>query len=392
MPEAAPPIASLSGLRPRPTGEPSSSKRSAVPSTWRVRPICAACKAGLTTATARSPAPQSMPFPCRPTWLAPTMCVWDNVTFNVQLDQSTYSAYDAAGRLTWQVDGTQAVTGFAYDGTGRSVRGDPVRQSHHPGPPLRGVLGQADIAARVTAAVGADRITVLRTTARGDAPSRSTRLGGVTRTVYDASAISLKSSATREPSRRREWPRLTTDAALQGAVAAGTGADRIHALCSTIRPTAKSSPSMRRAARPNPTYDALGQAIRTRQYARAINVAGLNTTASASDIRTRITEDAAYDRVSQQVFNGGGQKIYSVDPLGFVSRPITTAWGRCARPSNKRCPSPRPRPTRAAAVTAAVVVIPRTVQELVARCGRPGAVQRRRHGLHRELDLRRPGQ
>ncbi|MGJ7583613.1 hypothetical protein ACSFA3_26010, partial [Variovorax sp. RHLX14] len=73
--------------------------------------------------------------------------LWGAVTFDTQLDQSTYMAYDAAGRLAWQVDGTQAVTGFAYDGTGRLARQVQYANRITLGSPYA-VYGQSDIASR----------------------------------------------------------------------------------------------------------------------------------------------------------------------------------------------------------------------------------------------------
>ncbi|QGW82230.1 Ig-like domain repeat protein [Variovorax paradoxus] len=218
------------------------------------------------------------------------------------------NVYDPAGRLAWQADGTGAVTGFAYDGTGRLVR-----QVQYATPVSASALPSSAVAS------GTDRITAFAHDGAGRRTFTVDALGGVSRTVYDAFGNVTQQIGYANPIAAPTAATTYTDAALQGAVSANAGADRIQRFAYDQANRQVFAVDAQGAVTES-IYDGLGQVVQSRGHAQALNTAGLSTTASVSDIRSRTALDAANDRVSSHVFNAGGQEIYSVDPLGFVSK------------------------------------------------------------------------
>ncbi|WP_440534032.1 Ig-like domain repeat protein [Variovorax sp. YR566] len=256
------------------------------------------------------------------------------------------NVYDTAGRLAWQADGTGAVTGMTYDGTGRLVR-----QVQYATPVSASVLPSSAVASST------DRITVFAHDGAGRRTFTVDALGSVTRAVYDAfgnvtqqigyaNAVAAPGAAT-----------TYTDAALQGTVSADAAADRIQRFAYD-QANRQVFAVDAQGGTTESGYDGLGQLVQSHEYAQAINVAGLSSTASASDIRARTVLDAINDRVSRQVFDAGGWKIYGIDPMGFVTRADYDGLGQVRSTTQYALSIPSGTANTAAAIAAAVVVSP----------------------------------
>ncbi|WP_445286901.1 Ig-like domain repeat protein [Variovorax atrisoli] len=218
------------------------------------------------------------------------------------------NVYDAAGRLTWQADGTGAVTGSTYDGTGRLVR-----QVQYATPVVASALPSSAVAS------GTDRITVFAHDGAGRRTFTVDTLGGVTRTVYDAFGNVTQQVGYANPVAAPGVATAYTEAALQVAVSANAGADRIQRFAYDQANRQVFSVDALGGTTES-TYDGLGQMVQSRRYAKAIDTSGLSPVASAGDIRARTAADATNDRISRQVFDAAGRAVYGLDAMGFVTR------------------------------------------------------------------------
>jgi YD repeat-containing protein len=288
--------------------------------------------------------------------------VFGNLSVAPGIDQAQYMVYDAAGRLSWSVDGTGAVARNSYDGTGRVVRTIQYAQTVDVlgfGGSSNGYaipqLSDGALQSLLRPDAAADRITAFAHDGAGRRTFTVDALGGVSRTIYDAFGNVTQKIGYANPIAAPSTATTYTYAALQGSVSANAGADRILRFAydqSNRQVFAVDA----QGGSTESVYDGLGQEVQTRRYAQAISTAGLSTTASVSDIRSRIAVDAANDRVSRQVFNAGGQKIYSIDSLGFVSKTDYDGLGQVSGTTQYALSIPSTTPNTGAAIAAAVVI------------------------------------
>jgi|GEM_PF-1052426 len=261
-------------------------------------------------------------------------------------DQTTRMAYDAAGRLSYQVDGTGAVTGFTYDGTGSLVR--QVQYANR--------IANAALPNSV-ASSGTDRITGYAHDSVGRRTFTVDALGGVTRAIYDIFGNVTQQIGYANPIAVPGATTTYTDTALQGAVTANATSDRIQRFAYDLTNRQVFAVDAQGATTES-VYDGLGQTTESRQYAKAISATGLSTTASVSDIRSRLTTDAANDRISRQVFDAAGRMVYGVDSLGFVTKTNYDGLNQVKGTLQYALSIPLGTANTAAAIAAAVVLSP----------------------------------
>ncbi|WPH13372.1 LysM peptidoglycan-binding domain-containing protein [Variovorax paradoxus] len=232
------------------------------------------------------------------------------------LDRNLRTIYDRANRAIWTADGAGGVVRHAYDGSGNVVRQIAYAAT----------IGTA--AAPDSIVAGAlDRVTVMAYDGAGRRTYTVDALGGVSRTVYDASGnVSQRigyDNAIAAPGATTAW----SDADLAALVTANPAADRIQRYAwdaanrMVFAVDALGGVSESR-------YDGVGREIGTTRYARAIDASGLGAGASVADVRARLVPDASADRVAQRVFDAAGRQTYSIDASGYVSQSRYDALGR----------------------------------------------------------------
>jgi len=255
-------------------------------------------------------------------------------------DRTNYFVYDAAGRLTYSVDAEGGVTKNSYDGVGRLIQTlqtaneirefpDAARWGWQEEMTVDRTLGGAGykllrlsaamIEARLRLDASADRVTVMAYDGAGRRTFAIDAMGGVIHNAYDAFGnLTLQVGFAN----RIAAPVSGSDFKLATGVLAKVKkaeADRISRFAYDQAQRRVFSVDALGAAIET-SYDGIGQAIKTRSYARAIDTTGLGNVASPGALRSRITPDSAADRVSRQIFDASGRVVYRVDALGYVSK------------------------------------------------------------------------
>jgi len=288
-----------------------------------------------------------------------------NLTVAPGLDQTRYNVYDAAGRLTWSVDGVGAVTRNDYDGTGRVVRTTQYANAVDVlgfGGAWNGYqipqLSDSALQALLRPDAAVDRTTLMAHDGAGRATFAVDALGGVSRTVYDAFGNVTQRIGYAKPiaaPQADQADRAYTDEQLKAIVAttADATADRIQRIAYDQANRQVFVVDAVGAAT-EIVYDAIGQVTETRQYARVIETSGLSATAAPADIGARIAADAANDRISRQTYDAAGRAQYSVDPLGYVTLASYDGLGQVLATTQYALAIPATTANTAAAVAAAV--------------------------------------
>ncbi|MDQ0014937.1 YD repeat-containing protein, partial [Variovorax boronicumulans] len=293
--------------------------------------------------------------------------VFGNLSVAPGIDQAKYMVYDAAGRLSWSVDGTGAVTRNSYDGTGRVVRTVQYAQTVDVLGFRDGVINGYAIPQLTDSAlqgllrpdVSVDRITAFAHDGAGRRTFTVDALGSVTRAAHDAFGNVTQQVGYDTRIAPPSAASVYTDADLQTRTnaTANAGTDRVQRFAYD-QANRQVFAVDAQGGTTESIYDGLGQEVQTRRYARAIDVAGLSTTASAADIRARTAVDTVNDRVTLQVFNGGGQKIYGVDPMGFVSKTDYDGLGQVRGTTQYALSIPTNTANTAKAIADAIVTSP----------------------------------
>ncbi|MDN8618028.1 Ig-like domain repeat protein [Variovorax ginsengisoli] len=259
--------------------------------------------------------------------------VFAYLVYRPEVDQVQSMVYDAAGRLSWSVDGTGAVARTDYDGTGRAVRAVQyanmldvysfAQQENGYFPPL----SEADVLSRLQPDAATDRITVFAHDSAGRRTFTVDALGGVSRSVFDAFGNETQKIAYSNPLTPPDEATSYQDGQLRNLVVASAANDRIEhfgfdqaqRLVLTIDALGAATERL---------YDGLGLVTETREYARTAGTFGLSSTASANELRARLVQDPSNDRVTRQAFDAAGQSVYTIDPLGYASRNDYDTFGR----------------------------------------------------------------
>ncbi|RIX79080.1 putative adhesin [Acidovorax cavernicola] len=219
--------------------------------------------------------------------------------------------YDRANRLTWRADGVGAVTQLAYDKNGNVLKTIQYATA---------ISGSAGLS--TVPATAGDRITDFVY----DKANRQTftidALGALTETVYDKNGNVTTRYAYAKPVAVPTTTSKLTEAQVKTArVYDYAGADRVtraaydaaNRLVLAVDAT---------GAMVETSYDAAGNAIKTVSYAKPIVLTSLQTnfTANEATLRALLTVDSTNDRTVKRAYDGANRLVYTVDPMGFVSK------------------------------------------------------------------------
>lgn len=240
---------------------------------------------------------------------AAALAAWDGHTAPAPVadlahDQRVRNVYDAAGRLTWSVDGIGAVSKTEYDANGNVTRriqyASPVAEGSDPS----GVASSPS-----------DRITISLYDASNRQTWRVDALGAVTRLQYDGNGqvVDQRSYANTVN------PGDAASAALLASALAGK-ADDAHDV--RIRNVYDAAGRLTwqadgAGAVTGSTYDGTGRLVRQVQYATPVAAGALPSSAVASGT----------DRITVFAHDGAGRRTFTVDALGGVTRTVYDAFG-----------------------------------------------------------------
>lgn len=246
-------------------------------------------------------------------------------------DAHTHAIYDKAGRLTWSVDGTGAVTRRFYDADGRLIKqigyateiaASAAPESVTANAQDRQVEYVYDAAGRVVFRLvatdstefvggqdGLSHLTQYTYDRNGNLIQVADRVMPVmdyTHRTYQALMDSMTIDANED---------RTVETAYDAANRAIFSIDANNSVTQT-------------------QYDADGNAIAVTQYARSIhfpNTAWGNTLVNAttvSNIRSLLQPDAQQDRTTLAAYDAAGRKVFTVDALGYASQKSYDGAGR----------------------------------------------------------------
>ena len=232
-------------------------------------------------------------------------------------DASVRNVYDAANRLIWSADGTGAVTQRVYDADGNLTKLVAYATPIAAGAALSSV-----------APSGADRVTLMAYDDANRLTYTVDALGDVAQVVYDANSNVVAHIAYANPiaaPTASSEPLSAT--ALAATIVPNANADRVTrtAFDSANRQvfTVDASGAVTQA-----TYDADGRVIATTAFANRIATASLPTDAGVDAIQALLTPDASADRTTLSAFDAAGNKVYSVDALGYVTQNVFDGVGQ----------------------------------------------------------------
>jgi YD repeat-containing protein len=238
---------------------------------------------------------------------------------NAACDASVRNTYDAAGRLTWSVDGTGAVAQRLYDGNGNVVRQVAYATPVAAGAAASSVPAGSNDRATAFAYDGANRL-VLQVDA----------LGGVTEQVFDAEGHVIRRTGHANPI--AALPALGTAgtaAAIRAALAPNAAADR----STRIGYDAAGREALRVDAVGAVTetqYDGTGNAIAVTAYATPLLLSALDDSLTLGAMKALIASNAT-DRTTRNAYDASGRMAYAVDALGAVKASQYDGVGRLTR-------------------------------------------------------------
>ena len=277
-------------------------------------------------------------------------------------DRTTRLAYDAAGRLAYEVDATGAVTGHLYDGTGQVQRTTRYMERVQDAQ----ALSASEIAARLAPSATRDQVDVFTWNAAGRQVTHSDALGSVETFSYDGignrlSFTNMKGftwtytydAAGRMLSETTPVVALTaTGRNGSGALVAGATVDAAvvtrmayDALGNLVSRTEAAG----RAGEERTTtyaYDAAGRQVKVTHAPGGVYRAATDTLLAASGLHARsestetltvltfydalgnaVANRDTADALSQKVYDLAGRVVYEVDAMGFVTGYVRNAFG-----------------------------------------------------------------
>jgi YD repeat-containing protein len=235
---------------------------------------------------------------------------------NPSVGRSTRNVYDAAGHLTWSVDGLGDVTQRFYDPNGQLVKlvayANRVGQDQDP---------------MVVVASGADRVSLFAYDAAGRQTFMVDALGGVTKLVYDADGNVTETIAY---SNRLAAPDINTATMTPGLLTAAIVPSQNDRITRAVYDGANRQVFAVDAEGgvTQSVYDGNGRVIARIAYAAAIATTSLPDVASVSDVALILQPDAVHDRTTLYAYDAAGRQIYSVDALGYVTASEYDGLGR----------------------------------------------------------------
>ncbi|MFV0675564.1 Ig-like domain repeat protein [Variovorax sp. tm] len=240
---------------------------------------------------------------------AAALAAWDGHTAPAPVadlahDQRVRNVYDAAGRLTWSVDGIGAVSKAEYDANGNVTRriqyASPVAEGSDPS----GVASSPS-----------DRITISLYDASNRQTWRVDALGAVTRLQYDGNGqvVDQRSYAnTVNPGDAASAASLASALAGKADDAHDVRIRNVYDAAGRLTWQADGA-----GAVTGSTYDGTGRLVRQVQYATPVAAGALPSSAVASGT----------DRITVFAHDSAGRRTFTVDALGGVTRTVYDAFG-----------------------------------------------------------------
>ncbi|MDQ0045676.1 LysM peptidoglycan-binding domain-containing protein [Variovorax boronicumulans] len=227
--------------------------------------------------------------------------------------------YDRANRLTWRADGVGAVTQLAYDKNGNVLKTIQYATA---------ISGSAGLST-VPVTTG-DRITDFTYDRANRQTFTTDALGTLTETIYDKNGnVTTRYAFAKSVAVPTTTSKLTDAQVRLARVYDYAGADRVtraaydaaNRLVLAVDAT---------GAMVETSYDAAGNAIKSVSYAKPIVLTSLQTnlTANYATLKALLTVDTANDRTVKRTYDGANRLVYTVDPMGFVSKNAYDGVGR----------------------------------------------------------------
>lgn len=267
---------------------------------------------------------------------------------NLAKDAYVRTEYDAANRPTWSVDGTGAVTRRIYDAAGNVAR--IVRYAT---PLARGAAFSSVVPS------AADVVTAFAYDAAGRQIFQVDALGGVTEQGYDAVGNVTVRTRYATALTGTALTAILANPSLGGiraAVQANAGLDRVERYGYDNAGRAVIAIDAQGTA-VETQYDAAGNAVVVRTYAKAVDTAGLTASTTLQTLRARLTIDSANDRVVYRAYDAGSRLVYTVDALGYVKQTTYDGTGAIVRTTAYALAIPATAATTAGGIAAAVVAV-----------------------------------
>jgi YD repeat-containing protein len=272
-------------------------------------------------------------------------------------DNRVRMVYDAANRLTWQVNGIGAVIQNKYDKNGNLAKtiqyASAIEASANPSSLASGPLNAAD------------RITDFAYDKNNRLVYKLNSLGFLTQSTYDNSGNIVRRTEYHTRFNKLHDPsKIFTLAELEGTASSlrNITEDRVtNWFYDGANRVGVEIDAMGGAKQYN--YDAAGRRIEEIHHAnRLANVNSLPLLAQDHLIRSTISPNATEDRRQRFAYDASGQLTYSVDAEGYVTHSTFDGVGRKTSTTNYSLAIPGSVANNAGAIAAAVVAAPTTDQ------------------------------
>ncbi|MWL90506.1 LysM peptidoglycan-binding domain-containing protein [Cupriavidus sp. SW-Y-13] len=264
---------------------------------------------------------------------------------NAAKDAHVRTEYDGADRPVWSVDGVGAVTQFVYDKAGNLIRSVRYATPIAAGAAFSTVVSSA-----------ADVVTSYAYDAANRQVFQVNALGGVTERSYDANGnvtVSTRYATALTGTALTQALSNPTLAAIRAAIQPN-GADRIERYGYDVANRAALAINALGVATEN-VYDAVGNIVSVRTYAKAIDASGLTATSTLATLRGKLVADVAHDRIERRAYDAGNRLLYSVDALGYVKKNEYDGIGHIVKTTQYALAIPASAASTAEAIGAAVV-------------------------------------
>ncbi|WP_420997910.1 LysM peptidoglycan-binding domain-containing protein [Cupriavidus sp. 30B13] len=264
---------------------------------------------------------------------------------NAAKDARVRTQYDAANRPTYSVDGTGAVTLRVYDKAGNLTRLVRYATSLSPGAAFSAVVSSP-----------ADVVTAFAYDAASRQVFQVDALGGVTERSYDANGnvtTSTRYATALVGTVLTQALASPTLATIRTAIQQAAG-DRTERYGYDNANRAVIAIDAQGTATEN-TYDAVGNVVSVHTYAKPADLSGLTANSPLATLRSRLTADAAHDRIERKAYDAGNRLVYSVDALGYVKQTQYDGIGNIVKATQYALAIPAGVAPTATAIGAAVV-------------------------------------
>ena len=239
---------------------------------------------------------------------------------NPAKDSHLTTLYDSANRAVWTVDGAGSITQFIYD---------PVTNNLTSTIRYAGQVAAGQDIQTVVPNPAADVVTVYAYDTANRQIFQVDALGGVTERSYDANGnvTAITKYASALTGAALQQARNTARVDTIRAVLTPSADDRIDRFAYDSANRQVLAINAQGVATES-VYDAIGNVVSVRVYAKPVNTKNLPATAAVSVLRGLLSADAANDRIERKAYDAGNRLIYTVDALGYVKQTQYNGVGR----------------------------------------------------------------